>query len=127
MALKTFDTMRRFYLKRVEDESGVSGSGRVAEGVEFSDGTCAINWLTHTSCTGVYRNIKQLVSIHGHGGKTIVDWKDDLEHVDPADTPEPGSSNSIPDGQADPSDVDPGPPPALPEEPVEAPETLAEE
>ncbi len=88
MAIKTFDTMRRFYLKRLEDESGVSGSGRVAEGVEFSDGACALNWLTHTSCTGVYKNIKQLQSIHGHGGKTVVEWKDDLDDVDPADVPE---------------------------------------
>jgi hypothetical protein len=88
MAIKTFDTMRRFYLKRIEDESGVSGSGRVAEGVEFSDGACALNWLTHTSCTGVYKNIKQLQSIHGHGGKTVVEWKDEAEDVDPADVPE---------------------------------------
>ncbi len=88
MGLKTFDTMRRFYLTRIEDESGVSGSGRVAEGVEFSDGSCALNWLTHTSCTGVYRNIKQLESIHGHGGKTVVEWKDEPVSVDPADVPE---------------------------------------
>ena len=85
--MKTPDSMRRFYLKRIEDESGVSGSGRVAEGIEFSDGVCVINWLTHTSCTGIYKNIKQLVLIHGHGGKTIVEWKDAEELVDPADVP----------------------------------------
>lgn len=72
--MKTPDSMRRFYLQRIEDESGVSGEGRVAEGIEFSDG---VNWLTHTSCTGMYRNVKQLLLIHGHGGKTVVDWKDE--------------------------------------------------
>jgi len=82
MALKTFDTMRRFYLVRNEDESGVSGSGKVAEGVEFTDGSCALRWLTHTACTGNYANIKQLILIHGHGGKTVVEWKD--EHPEEA-------------------------------------------
>jgi hypothetical protein len=88
MALKTPDSMRRFYLKRIEDESGVSGSGVVAEGIEFSDGSCALNWLTHTACHGIYKNIKQLELIHGHGGKTVVEWKDELELVDPAEVPE---------------------------------------
>jgi len=86
--MKTPDNMRRFYLKRLEDESGVSGTGRIAEGVEFSDGNCAIHWLTHTACTGVYNNMKQLLLIHGHGGKTIVEWKDDEVLVDPADIDE---------------------------------------
>lgn len=88
MPIKTFDTMRRFYLKRLEDESGVSGSGRVAEGIEFSDGTCTINWLTHTACHGIYKNIKQLIAIHGHGGKTVIEWKDAEENIDPSEVPE---------------------------------------
>lgn len=88
MGIKVPDSMRRFYLKRIEDESGVSGSGYVAEGIEFSDGSCAINWLTHTACHGIYKNIKQLELVHGHGGKTVVEWKDELETYDPADVPE---------------------------------------
>ena len=68
--IKAPSAMRRFHLQRDEDETGVSGDGRVAEGVEFSDGECALHWLTHTSCTGVYKNTKQLILIHGHGGKT---------------------------------------------------------
>lgn len=77
------NSMRRFHLERVEDASGVSGEGRVAEGVEFSDGVCVINWLTHTSCTGIYRNVKQLELIHGHGGKTIVVWHDPKPEGEP--------------------------------------------
>lgn len=77
MGLKVPNHMRRFHLVRSEDESGVSGEGRVAEGVEWSDGECSLHWLTHTSCTGNYRNIKQLLLIHGHGGKTCVRWLDE--------------------------------------------------
>ncbi len=74
---KVPNSMRRFHLERKEDESGVSGEGRIAEGVEFSDGTCSLRWLTHTACTGFYQNIKQLDMIHGHAGKTIVVWHDE--------------------------------------------------
>ena len=62
--------IRVFHLVRDEDESGVSGTGTVAEVVEFSDGTCLVRWLSHTSSTNIYDNFKQVESIHGHGGKT---------------------------------------------------------
>lgn len=68
--------MRRFYLVRNEDESGVSGTGTVAEGVEFTDGTCVMRWKTATASTAVYNSIVDLEVIHGHGGKTLVQWID---------------------------------------------------
>lgn len=68
--------MRRFNLVRNEDESGVSGTGTVAQGVQFSDGTCAMRWLTETASTAVYDSIADLEKIHGHGGKTVVEWID---------------------------------------------------
>jgi len=37
--------MRRFLLVRDCDPSGVSGTGIVAEGVQFSDGTAVMHWL----------------------------------------------------------------------------------
>ena len=37
---------RAFVLQRNEDETGVSGTGIVAEGVEFSDGTVALRWTS---------------------------------------------------------------------------------
>lgn len=64
--------MRLFNLQRNIDETGISGTGTVAEGVEFSDGKCAMRWLTTTASTGFYDNVKQLEQIHGHGGKTQV-------------------------------------------------------
>lgn len=67
---------RRFYLQRNEDETGKSGTGRVADGVQFADGTCVLRWLTHYGSTAVYNNIGELEFIHGHGGKTQVTWLD---------------------------------------------------
>jgi hypothetical protein len=76
--------MRRFYLERIEDESGVSGTGKVAEGVEFEDGAVAMQWLSHKTSITFFRNIRNLKSIHGHGGKTKVVFID----PDPLDTVE---------------------------------------
>lgn len=64
--------MKTFYLQRNDDESGVSGTGKVAQGVQFDDGTCAMRWLTKTSSTATYNSIDDLESIHGHNGKTVV-------------------------------------------------------
>lgn len=68
--------MIRFHLHRREDESGVSGTGVVAEGVQFSDGRCVLHWLTNTSSIAIYDNIEDLMAIHGHNGKTIVQWEE---------------------------------------------------
>jgi hypothetical protein len=70
--------MRRFNLVRNEDESGVSGTGIVAQGVQFDDGTCAMRWLTEYSSTAIYNDIVELYKIHGHGGKTVIGWIDTL-------------------------------------------------
>lgn len=64
--------MKQFWLERIEDESGVSGVGRVAEGLIFSNGKCAMNWLTQHTSVAIYDNIETLEKIHGHNGKTKV-------------------------------------------------------
>jgi hypothetical protein len=64
--------MRQFELHRIEDESGVSGTGIVAEGVEFDDGSCALRWKTEHKSTAVYESMRTLEKIHGHNGKTKV-------------------------------------------------------
>jgi hypothetical protein len=71
--------IRTFHLYRVEDESGVSGTGKVAEGVEFTTGRCAVNWLTEFGCCSVYDNIKAVEAVHGHGGKTRIVFDDEVE------------------------------------------------
>ncbi len=59
-----------FYLQRDEDESGVSGTGRVAHGVVFDDGRIAMRWLTERGSTAAYDHLEDVRRIHGHGGKT---------------------------------------------------------
>jgi hypothetical protein len=70
--------MRKFFLFRMEDETGVSGTGTVAEGVEFTDGTVAMRWLTGTASTAIYDKIQDVEEIHGHGGKTTVVFTDSI-------------------------------------------------
>ena len=62
--------MRRFILKRDDDETGVSGIGIVAEGIKFSDGTAVLRWVTKFKSLGCYPDMKELIKIHGHGGRT---------------------------------------------------------
>ena len=64
--------MRPFWLQRVEDESGVSGVGLVAEGVEFSNGWCALTWLTGHKSVAFYPSLEEVEAIHGHDGKTKI-------------------------------------------------------
>lgn len=64
--------MRLFELHRDIDTSGVSGTGIVAEGVEFSHGMCALTWLTPNRIVFIYENIKAVETIHGHGGNTRI-------------------------------------------------------
>lgn len=59
-------------LLRHEDETGVSGTGIVANVVEFPDGTCIAHWRSETPSTILFPNVKQMATVHGHGGKTEV-------------------------------------------------------
>lgn len=65
---------RRFVLRRDDDETGISGTGVVAEGVEFSTGWCAMSWMTAAHSVAVYPNIKELERIHGHNGRAVIVW-----------------------------------------------------
>lgn len=69
--------MRRFVLDRKEDETGISGIGIVAEGVQFTSGRCSLTWLTPYSSVAVYDSIEDVEAIHGHNGKTIIVWIDE--------------------------------------------------
>jgi hypothetical protein len=63
---------KRFILQRGEDVSGTSGTGRVADGVEFADGKAVIRWNTATASTALYDSVADIVAIHGHNGATVV-------------------------------------------------------
>lgn len=77
--------MRPFELVRLQDVTGVSGTGVVAEGAMFSDGTVAVRWLaTATSrehagvrpTTVLHDDIWSVVALHGHGASTVVRFTD---------------------------------------------------
>lgn len=68
---------RRFVLRRAVDISGVSGTGDVAEGVEWSDGTVAVRWRGKWATTVVWDyGLDALLAVHGHNGHTVVRWLD---------------------------------------------------
>ena len=69
---------RRFTLCRHDDVSGVSGTGEVAEGVQFSSGKCVLGWLSTTPSVSVFDGIDELMAVHGHGGSTALEWIDDV-------------------------------------------------
>lgn len=70
------ETHRRFNLVRHEDETGVSGTGIVAQGVQFPGGKIVMRWTTDTSSTTFFDSIEDVEAVHGHDGKTEVIWVD---------------------------------------------------
>lgn len=63
--------MRIYMLYRHEDPSGVSGTGNVAEAVEFKNGRVAVSWLIGSvKSVTVYESIEDAIAIHGHDGAT---------------------------------------------------------
>ena len=69
-----------FQLDRIEDKSGVSGTGIVADGVVFPDGTVALRWRGDVQSTVIYADIADVVKIHGHSGSTRIKY---LSQPDP--------------------------------------------
>ena len=78
---------RRFNLVRTEDVSGISGTGVVVEGVEFSDGTVAVRWLDQgvsdenrargvRPTTVLHESIESVLALHGHNGATVIEMVD---------------------------------------------------
>lgn len=70
---------RRFVLRRHEDITGVSGTGVVAEGVEFSTGLVALQWTSAWPTSVVFheRVMESVEAIHGHNGATAIEWLDE--------------------------------------------------
>lgn len=68
---------RRFVVQRDIDETGVSGTGLVVEGVQFEDGRVAFRWCAQPArSSGEFDCIETMMGIHGHDGKTRAVWID---------------------------------------------------
>lgn len=59
-----------FEMVRDVDVSGVSGTGTVADGVIWPDGTVTLRWRGELVSTAVYPDMDTVRQIHGHGGCT---------------------------------------------------------
>lgn len=77
---------RRFHLQRDTDVTGVSGTGRVAEGVMWSDGTVSVRWTGPMPSTVFWHSLDNALHVHGHGGHTRIVWDD----------PEPAPAGNCP-------------------------------
>lgn len=69
-------TATTFVLNRHRDISGVSGTGVVAEGIEFSDGAVAVRWLGQMPSTTAWGDIRHVEAIHGHQGATDISFNE---------------------------------------------------
>lgn len=66
---------RCFQLVRHVDVSGVSGTGVVAEGIEWSDGTVTLRWAGRYPTTTVWQHgIDAVIAVHGHDGASTIRW-----------------------------------------------------
>jgi hypothetical protein len=69
--------IRRFKLVRHADVSGVSGTGHVADGVIWPDGTATVRWRGEHPSTVCWDGGQAAVEhVHGHGGATEIVWLD---------------------------------------------------
>ena len=70
-----------FTICRQADESGVSGTGVVIEGVEYATGQVVLHWLTPfpKGSISIFENIEEFKKVHVNphpDNKTIITWSD---------------------------------------------------
>ncbi len=68
--------LKRFHFDRVEDASGVSGTGVVAEGCLFETGEAVVHWLGKYGSINIYHSIDDVIKVHGHEGRTKIVFDD---------------------------------------------------
>ncbi|GAB3251261.1 hypothetical protein [Kineosporia babensis] len=75
-----------FRMVRDRDFTGVSGTGHVADGVEWPDGAVSIRWLALPAASTVHWDapdgLEHAVQVHGHGGLTRFVWADSGQEVE---------------------------------------------
>lgn len=84
--------MRTFKIIRIEDQTGTSGTGHVANGEVSEDGTTKVSWIAKARiCDGSLREIKtttiyvspeDCALLHGHNGKTYLQFDDGTVMID---------------------------------------------
>lgn len=67
--------MKTFQLERLHDQSGVSGTGVVLEGVIFSSGQTVIRWLSERASVVIWDTFDDFLDVHVRAhpeNKTII-------------------------------------------------------
>jgi hypothetical protein len=68
---------RSFLLVRHRDVSNVSGTGVVAEGTEWTDGSASLRWRgEHATTTFFETGLRSILAVHGHDGQTEIMFLD---------------------------------------------------
>lgn len=103
------DAPQPFALYRRSDVTGVSGTGVVAEGVAFSDGTACLRWLSEWPTSVVFhdRGVEAIEQIHGHGGATQIVWlSEDLGTLSEMEQERDQARDDLARARADVAEVD---------------------
>ena len=68
---------RRFHLQRLTDVTGASGTGRVADGVLWPDGTASVRWRTERRSIVFWDGgVDDARAVHEHGGASRIVFDD---------------------------------------------------
>jgi len=70
-----------FTICRQSDETGISGTGVVVEGVEYATGQVVLHWLTPfpKGSIAIFENIEDFKRVHVNphpSNKTLITWSD---------------------------------------------------
>ena len=70
-----------FTVCRQADESGVSGTGVIIEGVQYATGQVVLHWLTPfpKGSVAIFESLAEFKKVHVNphpGNKTIITWSD---------------------------------------------------
>ena len=73
--------IRTFTVCRINDESGVSGTGIVIEGITLATGQCVVHWLypTPKGSIAIFESIADFATVHikpHPGNETIITYED---------------------------------------------------
>lgn len=72
---------RRFQLHRSTDVTNVSGTGIVADGIQWPDGTISIRWRGDRPSVVFWQRAEDALHVHGHAGSTQIMWLDEPEQA----------------------------------------------
>lgn len=79
---------RLFHLVRLKDGKGISGTGKVIDGVMFPDGKVVIQWQGRYTSISVFNNMEDFIAVHAKPffGDNEFHWVEGYEPTDELDS-----------------------------------------